>query len=112
MVKSRSDEARHVAAAEGVRGGRGNYFRFSRAAEELHLTQPAVSTQVPQAGRARGQRSSSNSSARRSTSPRRARSCFKIGRAIIQQFEAAESAMTQFKGVSGGRLNVGFHQRR
>ena len=30
-----------------------------------------------------------------------------ISRAIIQQFEAAENAMTQFKGVSGGKLNVG-----
>jgi DNA-binding transcriptional LysR family regulator len=30
-----------------------------------------------------------------------------ISRAIIQQFEAAENAMMQFKGVSGGKLNVG-----
>ena len=30
-----------------------------------------------------------------------------ISRAIIQQFEAAESAMAQFQGVSGGKLNVG-----
>jgi DNA-binding transcriptional LysR family regulator len=29
-----------------------------------------------------------------------------ISRGIIQQFEVAESAMTQFKGVSGGKLNV------
>jgi DNA-binding transcriptional LysR family regulator len=30
-----------------------------------------------------------------------------ISRAIIQQFEAAENAMLQFNGVSGGKLNVG-----
>ncbi|MFX7845324.1 LysR substrate-binding domain-containing protein, partial [Acinetobacter baumannii] len=30
-----------------------------------------------------------------------------IARAIIEQFEAADSAMKQFNGVAGGRLNVG-----
>ena len=30
-----------------------------------------------------------------------------FSRAIIQQFEAAENAMAQFKGISGGKLSVG-----
>lgn len=78
---------------------------YSRAAEELHLTQPAVSTQIrkleghaglplfEQLGKkifltAAGQELLHHS------------------RVIIRQFEEAEAAMTHFKGVSGGRLNV------
>ncbi|HET9822721.1 MAG TPA: LysR family transcriptional regulator [Burkholderiaceae bacterium] len=78
---------------------------YSRAAEELHLTQPAVSTQIrkleghaglplfEQLGKkifltAAGQELLHHS------------------HLIIQQFEQAEAAMTHFKGVSGGRLNV------
>jgi DNA-binding transcriptional LysR family regulator len=78
---------------------------YSRAAEELHLTQPAVSTQIrkleghaglplfEQLGKkifltAAGQELLHHS------------------RVIIGQFEEAEAAMTHFKGVSGGRLNV------
>jgi DNA-binding transcriptional LysR family regulator len=81
------------------------HLSFSRAAEELHLTQPAVSTQVrtleghaglplfEQLGKkvyltAAGQ------------------ALLVHCRLILQQFEQAEAAMTQFLGISGGRLNV------
>jgi len=79
---------------------------FSRAAEELHLTQPAVSTQVRKleehAGNALFEQFGKKVYLTAAGSE-----LLQISRAIIQQFEAAENAMMQFKGVSGGRLNVG-----
>src|SRR5882757_8003473 len=79
---------------------------FSRAAEELHLTQPAVSTQVRKledhAGNALFEQFG-----KKIYLTAAGTELLHISRAIIQQFEAAESAMTQFKGVSGGKLNVG-----
>ena len=78
---------------------------FSRAAEELHLTQPAVSSQVRKLEDHAG-------------SPLFEQLGKKIyltaagsellhhSRLIIQQFEDAQAAMTQFKGVAGGKLNV------
>jgi DNA-binding transcriptional LysR family regulator len=58
---------------------------FSRAAEELHLTQPAVSTQIKKLEE-------------------------HAGNPLFEQFGKkiyAEHAMTQFRGVAGGKLNVG-----
>jgi len=79
---------------------------FSRAAEELHLTQPAVSTQVRKledhAGNALFEQFG-----KKIYLTAAGTELLHISRAIIQQFEAAENAMTQFKGVSGGKLNVG-----
>jgi DNA-binding transcriptional LysR family regulator len=78
---------------------------YSRAAEELHLTQPAVSTQVrkleghsglplfEQLGKKIFLTAAGNELLHHS-------------RLIIAQFEQAEAAMTHFKGVAGGRLNV------
>src|SRR5881397_1223016 len=78
------------------------HLSFSRAAEELHLTQPAVSTQVRKledhAGLALFGKKIYLTPA--------GAELLDISRGIIQQFELAESAMTQFKGVSGGKLNV------
>lgn len=79
---------------------------FSRAAEELHLTQPAVSTQVRKLEEHAGNALFEQFGKKIYLTPAGAE-LLQIGRAIIQQFEAAESAMTQFKGVSGGRINVG-----
>jgi DNA-binding transcriptional LysR family regulator len=79
---------------------------FSRAAEELHLTQPAVSTQVRKLEEHAGNALFEQFGKKIYLTPAGAE-LLQISRAIIQQFEAAEHAMTQFKGVSGGRLNVG-----
>ncbi|MDM0105396.1 LysR family transcriptional regulator [Variovorax sp. J22R24] len=79
---------------------------FSRAAEELHLTQPAVSTQVRKLEEHAGHALFEQFGKKIYLTAAGAE-LLQIGRAIILQFEAAESAMTQFKGVSGGRLNVG-----
>jgi len=79
---------------------------FSRAAEELHLTQPAVSTQVRKLEEHAGNSLFEQFGKKIYLTPA-GTELLQISRAIIQQFEAAESAMTQFKGVSGGKLNVG-----
>jgi len=79
---------------------------FSRAAEELHLTQPAVSTQVRKLEEHAGNSLFEQFGKKIYLTPA-GTELLQISRAIIQQFEAAENAMTQFKGVSGGKLNVG-----
>ena len=79
---------------------------FSRAAEELHLTQPAVSTQVKKLEEHAGNALFEQFGKKIYLTPAGAE-LLQLSRAIIQQFEAAENAMTQFRGVSGGKLNVG-----
>ena len=81
------------------------HLSFSRAAEELHLTQPAVSTQVKKLEDHAGLALFEQFGKKIYLTPAGAE-LLEIGRGIIQQFESAESAMTQFKGVSGGKLNV------
>lgn len=79
---------------------------FSRAAEELHLTQPAVSIQVRKLEEHAGNALFEQFGKKIYLTPA-GTELLQISRAIILQFEAAEIAMTQFKGVSGGKLNVG-----
>jgi LysR family transcriptional regulator, low CO2-responsive transcriptional regulator len=79
---------------------------YSRAAQELHLTQPAVSTQVGKLEEHAGNLLFEQFGKKIYLTPA-GTELLQISRAIIQQFEAAENAMTQFQGVSGGRLNVG-----
>jgi len=78
---------------------------FSRAAEELHLTQPAVSTQIRKLEEHAGLPLFEQFGKKIYLTPAGAE-LLDISRGIIQQFELAETAMTQFKGVSGGKLNV------
>jgi LysR family transcriptional regulator, low CO2-responsive transcriptional regulator len=78
---------------------------FSRAAEELHLTQPAVSTQIRKLEEHAGLPLFEQLGKKIYLTPAGSellRHC----RAIIQQFQDAEGAMAQFKGVAGGKLNV------
>jgi LysR family transcriptional regulator, low CO2-responsive transcriptional regulator len=78
---------------------------FSRAADELHLTQPAVSTQVRKLEEHAGNPLFEQFGKKIYLTPA-GTELLQISRTIIQQFEAAENAMTQFQGVSGGKLNV------
>jgi DNA-binding transcriptional LysR family regulator len=78
---------------------------FSRAAEELHLTQPAVSTQVKKLEDHAGL-PLFEQFGKKIYLTQAGAELLDISRGIIQQFEVAESAMTQFKGVAGGKLNV------
>jgi len=79
---------------------------FSRAAEELHLTQPAVSTQIRKLEEHAGNALFEQFGKKVYLTPA-GTELLQISRAIIQQFEAAENAMTQIKGIPGGKLNVG-----
>jgi DNA-binding transcriptional LysR family regulator len=79
---------------------------FSRAAEELHLTQPAVSTQIRKLEEHAGN-ALFEQFGKKVYLTQAGNELLQISRAIIQQFEAAEHAMTQIKGIPGGKLNVG-----
>jgi DNA-binding transcriptional LysR family regulator len=81
------------------------HLSFTRAAEELHLTQPAVSTQVKELERHAGL-PLFEQLGRRIYLTQAGDEMLHHSRAIIAQFRAAEEAMRQLKGVSGGRLDV------
>jgi len=78
---------------------------YSRAAEELHLTQPAVSTQIRtlegHAGLPLFEQLGKKVFLTAAGSE-----LLHHSHLIIRQFEDAEAAMTHFKGVAGGRLDV------
>lgn len=78
---------------------------YSRAAEELHLTQPAVSTQVRKLEDHVGQPLFEQLGKKVYLTPAGGE-MLHHSRLIIQQFADADAAMTHFKGVAGGRLNV------
>lgn len=78
---------------------------FSRAAEELHLTQPAVSTQVRKLEEHAGVPLFEQLGRKIHLTPAGSE-MLRSSRAIIQQFKEAEEALIPFKGVSGGKLNV------
>jgi DNA-binding transcriptional LysR family regulator len=81
------------------------HLSFSRAAEELHLTQPAISTQVKKLEEHAGLSLFEQLGKKVYLTPA-GTELLHYSRTIIQQFQAAEDAMSQFKGISGGKLNV------
>jgi len=81
------------------------HMSFSRAADELHLTQPAVSTQVRQLENHVGLPLFEQLGKKIYLTPA-GHEMLHYSRSIIQQFREAEDAMSQLKGISGGRLNV------
>ena len=81
------------------------HLSFSRAAEELHLTQPAVSTQVKTLESHVGLVLFEQLGKRIYLTPGGAELLYH-SRVIIEQFREAEESLTQFRGITGGRLNV------
>jgi DNA-binding transcriptional LysR family regulator len=81
------------------------HLSFSRAAEELHLTQPAISTQIKTLEGHVGLPLFEQLGKKVYLTPA-GTELLHYSRNIIQQFQEAEEALTHFKGVSGGRLNV------
>ncbi|MBC5767682.1 LysR family transcriptional regulator [Ramlibacter albus] len=81
------------------------HLSFSRAAEELHLTQPAVSTQVRKLQEHVGLPLYEQLGKKVHLTPAGAQMLVS-SREIIQKFKEAEEALAAYKGVSGGRLNV------
>jgi DNA-binding transcriptional LysR family regulator len=78
---------------------------FSRAAEELHLTQPAVSAQVKKLQEHAGLPLFEQLGKKIHLTPAGVE-MLHASRVIIAQFQQVQDTMTQFKGVSGGTLNV------
>jgi DNA-binding transcriptional LysR family regulator len=81
------------------------HLSFTRAAEELHLSQPAVSTQVKELERHAGI-ALFEQLGRSVYLTQAGNEMLRHGREIIRQFREAEDAMNQLGGVAGGKLNV------
>jgi DNA-binding transcriptional LysR family regulator len=81
------------------------HLSFSRAAEELHLTQPAISTQIKTLEGHVGLPLFEQLGKKVYLTPA-GTELLGYTREIIRQFQDAEAAMAQYKGVSGGKLNV------
>jgi DNA-binding transcriptional LysR family regulator len=81
------------------------HLSYSRAAEELYLTQPAVSLQVKtleeHAGIALFEQLG-----KKIYLTAAGVELLQFSRDVIQRFQEVDEALTQFKGISGGRLNV------
>jgi LysR family transcriptional regulator, low CO2-responsive transcriptional regulator len=81
------------------------HLSYSRAAKELHMSQPAVSTHVKHlelhAGLALFEQHGKQVHLTRA-----GREMLRYSRAIIGQLEAADEALASLKGVRGGRLDV------
>ncbi len=81
------------------------HMNFSRAAEELHLTQPAVSTQIKELASAVGLPLFERIGRRTYLTPA-GEEMLQCARSITQRLREAEDALAQLKGITGGRLNV------
>jgi len=81
------------------------HLSFSRAAEELHLTQPAVSTQIKLLQQHAGLKLFEQLGKKVYLTPA-GTELLGYSRAIIELFRQAGEAMVTRQGVSGGTLNV------
>src|SRR5438874_13791997 len=81
------------------------HLSFTRAAQELHLTQPAVSAQVKELEAHAGQ-PLFEKLGRKIYLTQAGAQMLQHSRAIIQQFHHAEEAMKSLNGIPGGKLNV------
>ena len=81
------------------------HLSFSRAAEELHLTQPAISTQI-RTLEAHAGATLFEQLGKKTYLTQAGAELLPFCHAIIRQFEEAEAAMAQHRGIAGGRLNV------
>jgi DNA-binding transcriptional LysR family regulator len=78
---------------------------FTRAAEELHLTQPAVSTQVKELESHVGLPLFEQLGRKTYLTPA-GFEMLRFSRAMIELLREGEDAMQQLKGIAGGKLNV------
>src|SRR5256885_9362389 len=81
------------------------HMNFSRAAEELHLSQPAVSTQIKEFASHVGLPLFERLGPKTFLTPA-GEEMLQCVRAITQRINDADDALAQLKGVTGGRLNV------
>jgi DNA-binding transcriptional LysR family regulator len=83
-----------------------NHLSFSRAAEELHLTQPAVSMQVQALEDLAGV-ALFEQIGKKIFLTAAGDELLRHARRIAQQLREADEAMASIRGVKGGRLNIG-----
>jgi DNA-binding transcriptional LysR family regulator len=81
------------------------HMNFSRAAEELHLTQPAVSTQIKELAAGAGLPLFERIGRRTYLTPA-GEELLQCAKAISQRLREAEEALGRLRGITGGRLNV------
>src|SRR2546421_8891387 len=81
------------------------HMNFSRAADELHLSQPAVSTVLKQLASQVGLPLFERIGRRTFLTPAGGE-MLGCARAITQRMRVADAALANLKGVTGGRLNV------
>ncbi|MGH8676000.1 MAG: LysR substrate-binding domain-containing protein [Burkholderiales bacterium] len=81
------------------------HLHFGRAAEELHLTQPAVSLQLKQLEEHAGLPLFEHLG-RRVQLTAAGREVARYGRAVLQLLREAEETLSAMKGVGGGELHI------
>ena len=81
------------------------HLNFSRAAEELHLSQPAVSTQIKELATHVGLPLFERIGRKAYLTPA-GTEMLQCSQAIVRRIREAEDAVAQLRGVKGGRLNV------
>lgn len=81
------------------------HLSYSRAAEELHMTQPGVSMHVHQLERRAGL-PLFEQLGRRIFLTAAGEEMLRYGRAMMQEMKEADSALAALTGIQGGRLNV------
>ena len=81
------------------------HLNYTRAAEELHLTQPAVSMQVKQLEQQLGV-ALFEQLGKRIHLTEAGREVHAYTRAIAQQLDELEAVLNRIKGLSGGRLRI------
>src|SRR6202008_833304 len=77
------------------------HMNFSRAAEELHLTQPAVSTQIKELAAGVGLPLFERIGRKTYLTPA-GEELLQCGRAISQRLRETDKSLAQLKGVTGG----------
>jgi LysR family transcriptional regulator, low CO2-responsive transcriptional regulator len=81
------------------------HMNFSRAAEELHLSQPAVSSQIKDFASSIGLPLFERIGRKTYLTPA-GEEMLQCAKGITQRLKEAEDAVARLKGVTGGRLNV------
>lgn len=81
------------------------HLNYTRAAEELHMTQPAVSMQVKQLEQSLGV-GLFEQLGKRLHLTEAGREVLAYARAVTQQLDELEGVLNRLKGLSGGRLKI------
>lgn len=81
------------------------HLSYTRAAEELHLTQPAVSMQIRQLERQAGM-DVTEQLGKQIYLTEAGKEVYRYARSILQQVEEVDIVLNQLKGLAGGHLRI------